>query len=98
MPVKLSCYVHYTFKGPPSRLLYRKVPYPIFRYMETIPLRDAMLNAPTLARLSGLSVYTIRAILEGKRRRLYPSTRRKLAAALRAHSATLMALADQLEQ
>lgn len=61
-------------------------------------LRIAMLNAPSLARLSGVSVHTIRAILAGKRRRLYPSTRVKLAAALRAHSETLAALAEQFEE
>lgn len=56
-----------------------------------------MLNAPELARLSGLPVATVRNALNGKRRPR-ASTRRKLAAALRAHSATLASLADQLDR
>lgn len=59
-------------------------------------IQTAMLNAPELARLSDLSVETVRAILYGKRNPR-PETRRKLAAALRAHSQTLATLADQLD-
>lgn len=59
-------------------------------------LRTAMLNAPVLAKLSGVSVHTVRAILNGKRARLYPTTRSKLADALRRHAATLLSVADQL--
>ena len=60
-------------------------------------LQQAMLNAPDLARLSGLPVETVRAIIFEKRKGR-PETRRKLAAALRAHSETLSALADQLDR
>lgn len=59
-------------------------------------LRLAMLNAPSLADLAGVSVYTVREIIAG-RRDGNPETRRKLAAALRRHSDTLRSLADQLE-
>jgi DNA-binding LacI/PurR family transcriptional regulator len=59
-------------------------------------LRQALVNAPQLARLAGVSVHTVRAILARKRTRIYPDTRRKLVAALRQHSATLAALADAL--
>ena len=55
-----------------------------------------MLNAPELARLSGVPLDTVRNALNGKRRPR-PITRRKLAAALRQHSATLADLADQLD-
>jgi hypothetical protein len=61
-------------------------------------LRTALINAPALARLSSLSVHTVRAIIARKRKRLYPSTRAKLAAALRAHSTTLATLADELDR
>lgn len=60
-------------------------------------LRAAMLNAPALARLSGLSIYSVREIMLGRRRRLYPATRRKLGEALRRHATTLAALADHLD-
>lgn len=60
------------------------------------PLQQAMLDAPQLARLSGVKLETVRAILYEKRHGL-PATRRKLATALRQHSATLAALADALE-
>jgi hypothetical protein len=56
----------------------------------------ALVNIPELARMTGLSPHTIRSLLL-KRRRLRGPTRRKLAAALRQHSATLSALADQLD-
>jgi DNA-binding LacI/PurR family transcriptional regulator len=61
-------------------------------------LKTALINAPALARLSGLSVHTVRAIIARKRKRLYPSTRAKMAAALRAHGATLATLADELDR
>lgn len=61
-------------------------------------LHDALLNAPALAKLSGVSVHTVRAILAGKRERLYAATRTKLADAMRRHSDTLAALADELER
>lgn len=60
-------------------------------------LRTVLLNAPALARLSGVSKHTITAILAGKRHRLYPSTRKKLAAALRGHVVTIAAAADLLD-
>lgn len=65
-------------------------------------LKQAMLNAPQLSKLSGVPVSTIRAILKpplskSSRRRIYPETRRKLAAALASHSATLATLAATLE-
>lgn len=65
-------------------------------------LKLALLNAPQLAALSGVKLNTIRAILKppaskSSRRRIHPETRRKLAAALRQHSATLATLADQLD-
>ena len=59
-------------------------------------LRLAMLNAPSLADLAGVSVYTVREIIAG-RRGGNPETRRKLAAALRQHSDTLATLADALD-
>lgn len=59
-------------------------------------LHEAMLNAPTLARMSGVPLDTVRNALNGKRRPR-PATRAKLAAALRAHSATLATLADALD-
>jgi hypothetical protein len=65
-------------------------------------IKTALLNAPQLAKLAGVSVETIRALLKpsyahSARRKLRPETRRKLAAALRQHSATLATLADSLE-
>lgn len=61
-------------------------------------LRLAMLNAPALARLSGVKLHTVRALLSGKRgKRPHRSTLRKLAAALRKHSATLASVADTLD-
>lgn len=60
-------------------------------------LKAALINAPQLARLSGVSVHTVRAILARKRARLYSTTRSKLAAAMRRHAADLLTLADQLE-
>ena len=59
-------------------------------------LQKAMLDAPQLAKMAGLNVETVRAIMYGKRRGL-ASTRRKIADALRRHSADLSVLADQLE-
>lgn len=59
-------------------------------------LRQAMLNAPALSKLSGVPLDTVRNALNGKRRPR-PATRAKLADALRRHSADLAALADQLE-
>jgi DNA-binding LacI/PurR family transcriptional regulator len=70
--------------------LYRDTP-------ERRALRQAMLNARDLANLAGLPIATVRNALHGKRRPR-PSTRAKLAAALRAHSATLATLADTLER
>lgn len=64
---------------------------------ESEVVKTALLNAPELARLAGVSVHTVRAVIAGKRTRLYPSTRAKLAAAFRAHSSTLAALADEIE-
>ena len=61
------------------------------------PLQAAMLNAPDLARISGVSVWTIRAIINGDRVGS-PDTRRKLAAALRQHSEKIATLADELER
>jgi len=58
--------------------------------------RDANLPLPKLAELAGVNVNTLRSMSVG-RTRPRPSTRRKLAAALRAHSATLEALARSLE-
>ena len=55
-----------------------------------------MLNAPILARISGVPLATVRNALNGKRRPR-PVTRAKIAAALRAHSATLAVLADHLD-
>lgn len=64
-------------------------------------LRAALINAPELARLSGVSLSAIRAIMrpEGNKaaREPRPATRRKLAAALRKHSRTLDTLADSLD-
>lgn len=59
-------------------------------------LKAALIDAPQLARLSGLSVHTVRAILHRKRTPR-PETRRKLAAALRAHGSDLDTLAARLE-
>lgn len=59
-------------------------------------LRAAMLNAPSLARLSGVPVDTVRGVLNGKHRPR-ATTRRKLAEAIRAHSGRLAFLADQLD-
>lgn len=59
-------------------------------------LAAALVNIPQLARMTGLSPHTIRSVLLG-RRGLRGPNRRKLAAALRQHSATLASLADQLE-
>lgn len=68
--------------------------------MDDSPERDAvkaaLLNIPELSKLSGLSSHTIRSVL-ARRRKLRAPTRRKLAAALRAHSSRLAILADQLE-
>ncbi len=64
--------------------------------IERDAVKAILVNAPELARMSGLSIHTIRSILAG-RRGGHPETRAKLAAALRAHSTTLAALADQLD-
>lgn len=61
-------------------------------------LRTALLNAPALARLSGVKLDTLRALLAGKRKDPHPKTRRRLAAALRGHAVTLESIADQLER
>lgn len=58
-------------------------------------LKAALIDAPQLARLSGLSVHTVRAVLHRKRNPR-PETRRKLADALRAHGSNLDTLADAL--
>lgn len=59
-------------------------------------LRQAMLNAPKLAAAADMPVNTVRDALNGKRQPR-PSTRAKLADALRTHSDTLARLADQME-
>lgn len=77
--------------------------YPKLRYarlggMDTRTiLRTVLLNAPALARLSGVSLHTIRAVLAGKRQKLYPSTRKKLADGLRKHAELSNDAADLLD-
>lgn len=50
-----------------------------------------------LARRSGVNVNTLLSLSSGRSKKPQKATRAKLAAALRAHSATLATLADQLE-
>ena len=58
--------------------------------------RDANLPLPKVEKLAGLNINTVRSISSG-RANPRAVTRRKISAALRAHSATLATLADQLE-
>jgi transcriptional regulator with XRE-family HTH domain len=60
-------------------------------------LSRARLDYPALARLSGLSEGYIRQLSAGNRN-AGPQSRAKLAAALRAHGATLATLADELDR
>lgn len=60
------------------------------------PVKLAMLNAPGLAELAGVSVWTVRAYIAGQRD-LLPETRAKIADAMRRHSDNLRSLADRLE-
>jgi hypothetical protein len=64
--------------------------------IEREALQAVLVNIPELSRMTGLSPHTIRSVLLG-RRRLRAPTRRKLAVALRQHSATLASLADLLD-
>lgn len=63
---------------------------------ERAALEAALVNIPQLAEKTGLSPHTIRSVLLG-RRGLRGPNRRKLAAALRTHSADLARLADELD-
>lgn len=81
-----------------TRVLYRLAPGVTFPGMtDRELLRLAMLNAPSLARMAGVSVYTVREMIAG-RREGNPETRAALAKALREHSDTLGTIADQLER
>lgn len=60
------------------------------------PVKLAMLNAPSLAEMAGVSVWTVRAYIAGQRG-LLPETRAKIADAMRRHADNLRTLADRLE-